>query len=88
MYIVQHPTLTRTKRTVADPAPWVEQGWILLEGQEAAQAAHEVDPSAPVKPAGNASQEVWLEYALNQPNADEAFFRGMTRDQLRDHFAE
>ncbi|HEY9265508.1 MAG TPA: hypothetical protein VIQ11_12980 [Mycobacterium sp.] len=87
MHIVQHPTLPKATRAVEDPAPWVEQGWVLLEGQDAEQAAHDLDPSVPVKPAGNASQEAWLEYALNQPNADEAFFRGMTRDQLRDHFA-
>lgn len=86
MATVQHPAFPTDTRVVKDPAPWVEQGWILLDDQAAEQVARAADPHAPVRPAGNASREDWLAYALAQPNADEAFFAEMTRDQIRDVF--
>lgn len=33
MATVQHPAFETATMGVADPAPWVEQGWILLDEQ-------------------------------------------------------
>lgn len=86
MATIQHPAFPTTTQVVKDPEPWVEQGWILLDDTDAEKAAHEADPNLPVRPSGNASRDEWLAYALAQPNADEAFFTGMTRDEIRDTF--
>jgi hypothetical protein len=86
MATIQHPAFPEDTQQVKDPGPWVEQGWILLDDAEAEQRAHDLDPNLPVRPARNASREDWLAYALAQPNADEAFFAGKNRDEIRDTF--
>lgn len=86
MATIQHPAFPTNTQVVKDPAPWVEQGWVLLDDAEAEQAAITADPTRPVRPAGNASRDEWLGYALAQPNADEAFFADKTRDEIRDMF--
>lgn len=86
MATIENPNFPGDTQQVKDPGPWVEQGWILLDEAEAEKVAHEADPNLPVRPAGNASQEVWLAYALAQPNADEEFFTGKSRDEIRDMF--
>lgn len=88
MATVQHPSFKEDTHVVRDPAPWVEQGWILLDDAAAQQVAHEQDPQIPVRPGGNASREEWFTYAMAQPNADEAFWAGMSRDEIRDKFAD
>lgn len=35
MATIQHPAFESDQLTVDDPAPWVEQGWILLPDQDA-----------------------------------------------------
>lgn len=88
MATVQHPSFPEDTRVVKDPAPWMAQGWLLMSDQEAEQVAREQDPLLPVRPAGNASREEWFAYAMAQPNADEAFWSPLTRDEIREKFAD
>jgi hypothetical protein len=85
MAFVQHPAFPDdAPQSVSDPDAWVEQGWVLVSEQEAA----DLDPTITPRPAGNASRDEWLAYALAQPNADEATYADLTRDEIRDRFAE
>lgn len=85
MAFVQHPAFPDDSPIPVDnPDEWVEQGWILLSEKEAA----EVDPLLVARPAGNATKDEWLTYALQQPNADEEFLSGLTRDEIRDLHGE
>lgn len=88
MATVQHPAFETATLVVADPDPWVEQGWVLLSDADAEQMQHDQDPSIPVRPAGNASREEWLAYANAQPNADVGFLSTLNRDEIRDLHAE
>lgn len=88
MQTVQHPTFPDVTQTVENPDEWTQQGWIQLSGEEAEQVAHDHDPSIPVRPAGNASREDWFTYAMAQPGADEGFWTGLNRDEIRDKFTD
>lgn len=81
MAFVQHPAFPDdAPLSVGNPDEWVEQGWVPISEKEAA----EVDPTITPKPAGNATKDEWLAYALTQPNVDEEFLSGLTRDEIRD----
>ena len=84
MATVQHPAFPTVTRDVDNPDNWAAQGWVVLGEKEAEQVRHELDPSVPVKPAGNASREAWIDYASRQPGADQDAIANMTRDEIRD----
>lgn len=63
----------------------LRNGW-LEEVADAPAAEPEVSESAPAyeRPAGNASQEAWANYALESGQASEDEVAGLSRDELRE----
>jgi electron transfer flavoprotein alpha/beta subunit len=82
MAFVQHPAFPDdAPLSVDNPDDWAEQGWVVLSEKEAA----EVDPTVTARPAGNASREEWIDYAISA-GADQDVVANMTRDEIRDTF--
>jgi len=61
----------------------VPAGGVLPEWAEVGDHLLDADPVG--KPAGNASQEAWQDYAASQGVAD-GDIEGLSRDELRDKF--